>query len=243
MYDCFIIFPPRSSHLCSFRKLQNKGMAIGPFVCDILVAMPSPLVDDWGISCQNFLSKCFPSKGISDWEALEQANTWQGFLDWAASLPQFRYIIDLRAVGPKMKLLASKYPHPQSKITSGENRLSKKTGHLITIFQCWEGLLGKSCFQVSQALVRPWRTAAVLHEKNVHPAARAPVCVVKFILAQTLQASSEALGRHRFRKSSMGGQSMGDKFVPNLIHEAICLIHLFSGNKIEQRYLTLWEET
>ena len=37
LYDCFILFPPRSSHLCSFKKSQNKAVVIVP-LCDILVA-------------------------------------------------------------------------------------------------------------------------------------------------------------------------------------------------------------
>lgn len=65
------------------------------------------------------------------------------------------------------------------------------------------------------------------------------VCAVTFILAQALRASSIALARHSFVESSMREQAFGDIFVPDLVHETICLIHLFFSNKMEQRYLIL----
>lgn len=65
------------------------------------------------------------------------------------------------------------------------------------------------------------------------------VCAVMFILAQALQASSIALARHSFMESSTGEQAFGDIFVPDLVHETMCLIHLFFSNKMEQRYLIL----
>lgn len=66
------------------------------------------------------------------------------------------------------------------------------------MFFCWEGLLGKSSFPVSQELVRLERTVLIFHGKNVHLAAWAPLCVVRFVLAQTCEASSAALARRAF---------------------------------------------
>ena len=57
------------------------------------------------------------------------------------------------------------YTH-KLKITFGTNPLSK-SGHLINIFQWWEGLHDKCSCQVSQELVRLGRTIAVFHVKTV----------------------------------------------------------------------------
>lgn len=118
-------------------------------------------------------------------------------------------------------------------MTSGENPLKK--GLDINILLCWEGLLGKSSFPVSQELVRLGDCCRLSWEGRALSCLGSSVLCVRFILAQTLQALSIALARHGFGESSKGEQAFGDIFV----HEAICLIYLFSSNKMEQRYLIL----
>lgn len=61
-------------------------------------------------------------------------------------------------------------------------------------------------FQVSQELVRLRRPVAVLHGKDVH-SLLGPVPMVRFILAQTLQALSVDPAR-RFGKSLVGEQTI-----------------------------------
>ena len=136
--------------------------------------------------------KCFPALVL----ALKQwANLRRDFL---ASLPQFCYVMDLRAVGPKMNLLQNTHPQVQGYLW---RESSPKDWTLNKRVCCWEDLLGKASFPVSQDLVRLERTVIIFHGKNVHLAAWAPLYVVRFILAQSCQASSTALARNAFGES------------------------------------------
>lgn len=128
------------------------------------------------------------------------------------------------------------YTH-KLKITFGTNPLSK-TGHLINIFQWWEGLRDKSSCQVSQELVRLGRTIAVFRVKTV----RALSCLGSSVYEEVyLGLDSPGLiyspGQTWLWEEHNGrGSAFGWIFVPNLTHEPICLTHFFSSNKMEQRY-------
>lgn len=88
-------------------------------------------------------------------------------------------------------------PTPTTQMTSGETLLSRKTGQLMNIFLCWEGLVGKSSFSGSRNL-RLERTIAFMGRTSTWPLR---LCVWGFILAQALQALCTALARYDFGES------------------------------------------
>lgn len=149
-----------------------------------------------------------------------------------ASLRQLCYISDLKAVGPKTKLLASKFPHPQTK--HYWCKPSPNTEHLF--FSA-----GKVCMTspLSSYLRNLWDLGLFFVWRPCTQLLGLQCVWWGFPWPGLFSLIYSPGETWLCGKSTVGDQSiLVNMYVPNLIHEPICLIH-----KVEQRYFMGSDQT
>lgn len=132
-------------------------------------------------------------------------------------------------MGPQNSYLLQNNHTYMSKVTFGENPLSKEVWTYNKHFHCWEGFLGKFSFRY---LGRSWDLdCSIFYGKNVESTV---LCGFQFVMGRfypnpdSFRPPLQTFGENRLS---------GDIFVPNLVQEAIYRSHSYSTNKMKLRYL------